>query len=253
MKRIPFVVYLLVLLVPTALFADTLDKQQTGASSILNGSSTNYQFNAEVGAPAAGQSTSTNYIYDHGMFWGGANGLAALIQWATPQGRVGATETNDDAVLYLTFIPTAGGSAVRIPNDTAQNLTTANDGTLADIPLEGVTPGNYDVYLKSNQHLRKKLANVTVGSGTTTLNFTTVDNAGAKGVLLLRAGDVSAGSGPGVFGDNVVNASDISTLIGVLDNSDVTGNAITANLNQDIVVNASDISLMLTNLDQNGE
>ncbi len=105
MKRIPFFVYLLMLLVPTALFADSVSKQETGASTILNGASSNYQFNAEVGAPGAGRSTSTNYMYDHGMYWGGDSGLLALIGWAKPQGRVGGPEIKVDAFLYLPSFP----------------------------------------------------------------------------------------------------------------------------------------------------
>lgn len=255
MKRLFPAAYATALLLPTLLFANTLDTQESGTSTLLNGASTNYQFNAQVGAPGVGRSSSTNYIYDHGMYWseGAESALLALVQWATPQGRVGATETNDDSVFYLTLVPTGGGSAIRIPNDTAQTLTTNGDGTLDAIELSGVTPGTYDVYIKTNQHLRKKLSNVTFGTGTTTLNFTTADNAGPKGALRLKAGDINNSASAGVFGDNIVNAVDISTLLTVLDNADGTGNILRANLNQDVVVNAVDISLLLTNLDQNGE
>ncbi len=255
MKRMPLLVYLLALSVPTALFADTVSKQETGASTVLNGASSNYQFNAEVGAPGAGRSSSTNYIYDHGMFWGGDTGLTALIQWLIPYDtRATPPNPNYDSEFYLTFTPTGGGSSIRIPQDTSSTLRTSEDGTyLTPIDLSAITPGNYDVYVKTSQHLRKKLSNIAFTSGETTLNFTQSNNSSTYGTGRIIGGDVNPSPTPGVFGDNTVNANDISIVIGSLNVNDATGNAYRGNINQDTTVNANDISIVVQHLNETGD
>lgn len=78
--------------------------QERGGTVEYTGGSTNYDIKAEIGHPGVGQSTSTNYVYDHGTIWFfSATGINVTIQWAVPELRVGATSTNDDSVFYLSL------------------------------------------------------------------------------------------------------------------------------------------------------
>lgn len=116
--------------------------------------------------------------------------------------------------------------------------------------------GAYDVGIKTTQHLRKILQDVTLAAGTTTvLNFTNATNTvGSYGPLRLLGGDISdLGTSTSTLGDDVVNSVDLSILLPELDDADPTGNDFRSNLNQDIVINSVDLSIMLKNLDLNGE
>ncbi|MFH1286995.1 MAG: hypothetical protein ABII02_04595 [Candidatus Magasanikbacteria bacterium] len=180
-------------------------------------------------------------------------GTEAIVEWAVPQLRVGAPETNDDIVFFLT---------VRTPEDTDDIIlytqdslvtTTASGTYLTAIPL-GVAIGTYDLGFKGAAHVTKILNDVTLVSGTNTLNFSQTDNSAPKGSEVLFAGDVSGdGTSPATLGDDVINSVDLSILLGVLDDDDPTGNDIRSNLNQDIVVNSVDLSIMIDNLDLEGE
>lgn len=228
--------------------------QERGGPVEFSASSTNYTFQAEIGHPGVGSSTSTNYIYDHGMFWVDGGGLTATIQWAVPQLRVGAAETNDDVTFYIAVHTSAEDGAAALFTQSAL-ATTAVDGTyVTQIPLTGITAGTYDVTIKGHQHLTKKLNDIALTSGNTVLNFTQADNSSTKDSGVLLAGDVSnAGTSPATLGDDVVNSVDISLLLDDLDDIDATGNGFRTNLNQDTAINSVDLSILLDNLDVTGE
>ena len=183
------------------------------------------------------------------------DGVKAVIQWAVPQGRVGAAETNDDTEFYLTVRTATNGDDVILDTDpVATLLMTDVDGTYSTPVDLFVDPGTYDIGFKGGQHLTRVLQDVALVTGSNTLNFTQSDNSAPKGSVVLLAGDVNgAGTSPATLGDDVVNAVDISTLLAVLDDDDPTGNAIRPNLNQDVVVNSVDLSLMISNLDVEGD
>jgi hypothetical protein len=229
--------------------------QDRGGPIEYSGSSANYDIKAEVGHPGVGKSTSTNYIYDHGTIWlTSATGVGVAIRWAVPELRVGASETNDDAVFYLT---------VRTPQDaddivvyTMPNLaTSSNDGTYATSVVLGIPAGTYDIGIKTHQHITKLIQDVALAAGTTTiLNFTNIYNTSTKGSQILLSGDISgAGNSTSTLGDDVVNSVDLSILIPKLDADDLTGNGERPNLNQDIVINSVDLSMLIKNLDLQGE
>lgn len=229
--------------------------QDRGGPIEYSGSSANYDIKAEVGHPGVGKSTSTNYVYDHGTIWlASATGVGVMVRWAVPELRVGASETNDDAIFYLT---------VRTPQDTDDvsvyampNLaTSSNDGTYVTSVMLAVPPGTYDIGFKTHQHITKLVQDVVLVSGTTTvLNFTNTDNLSAKGPQVLLSGDISgAGDSTSTLGDDVVNSVDLSILIPKLDADDLTGNAERSNLNQDVVINSVDLSMLIKNLDLQGE
>jgi len=181
---------------------------------------------------------------------GGVNGQ---IQWAIPEGRVGASSTNWDSVFYLRAEDPATHEII----DTMAYLstTTVAGEYLTDISLTNLGATNYDVILKTNQHLSRRLANIPLITGLNVFNFSTTDNqSGVVGPVRLLAGDVSGdGNSPSTLGDNEINSVDLSIILGVLDGDDITGNDVRSNLNQDVVINSVDLSLLLKNLDEQGE
>lgn len=227
--------------------------QEHGGPVDFRASSTNYQFNAEIGHPGAGVSTSTNYVYWHGTFWEEDLELVtATVQWAVPEMRVGATGTNDDAFFYLT-VKDPGTHAVVYLMPVLASTTVA--GTyFTPIDLGSMPSGNYDVAIKTHQHLTRILRNVPLSTGNVVLNFTQPDNSSPYGTGTLLAGDISGStSTPATMGDDVVNSIDLSIIINDLDRDDPTTRGIRSNLNQDPVVNSVDLSLMLKNLDVEGD
>jgi hypothetical protein len=248
------------IVVPALVFAASSTNfdvnQERGGPVEYTGGSTNYDIKAEIGHPGVGQSTSTNFVFDHGTIWFfSATGINLSIQWAVPELRVGATSTNDDATFYLT-LHTPGDADNVIVESMAYLATTSVDGTYSATISFTATPGIYDVGIKTHQHLRKILQDVTLSAGTTTvLNFTNATNTvGFYGPLRMLGGDISdLGTSTSTLGDDVVNSVDLSIILPELDLDDPTGNAIRSNLNQDVVINSVDLSIMLKNLDQNGE
>ena len=185
---------------------------------------------------------------------GNVGNPSVIVQWAVPQQRVGVPETNDDAQFYLTV--RSASDLENTINYTSLGLLNLNtDGTYLIPELLSVSGGTYDVGIKTQQHLTKILDDISLPAGaTTTLNFSDINNLAPKGVEILLAGDINnTGISPATLGDDVVNSVDLSTLLNVIDDDDVTGNVIRANLNQDIVVNSVDISLMIQNLDKEGD
>lgn len=230
--------------------------QERGGEVEYSGASTNYDIKAEIGHPGVGQSTSTNFVYDHGTIWFlSTTGVQVTVRWAVPELRVGATSTNDDAVFFLT-VRTPGDTDAVVIESMSYLATTSVDGTYATTISFGVSEGIYDVGIKTNQHITKLIQNVTLASGTTTqLNFTnTTNQPGVYGSQRLLAGDVSgAGTTPATLGDDVVNSVDMSIFLSLIDTDDLTGNEVRSNLNQDVVINSVDLSIMLKNLDLMGE
>ncbi len=229
--------------------------QDRGGTVEYSGASANYDFKAEIGHPGVGKSTSTNYVFDHGTVWfESATGVRVSIRWAVPELRVGASETNDDSVFFLT-VRTPGDADDTIVYTLPDLATSEVDGTYATSVLLSVPVGIYDVGIKTSQHVTKLIQDVSLPSGTTTvLNFTNTSNTSTKGAQRLLSGDISGnGSSTSTLGDDVVNSVDLSILIPKLDASDPSGNAERSNLNQDIVINSVDLSMLLKNLDIQGE
>jgi hypothetical protein len=180
-------------------------------------------------------------------------GVKGQIQWAIPEGRVGASSTNWDSVFYLRAEDSLTHEVVDQMADLA--TTTVAGEYLTDILLSNLGATNYDIVIKTNQHLSRRLANIPLVEGLNIFNFSTTDNqSGVTGPVRLLAGDISGiGVSPGTLGDNEINSVDLSIVLGVLDGEDITGNDVRSNLNQDAVINSVDLSLLLKNLDEQGE
>ena len=252
-----FVAVGLTLALSTSAFAQAKVTQPSIGGTGHSASSTNYSVKSITGNPAIGTSSSTNYVVQHGRSWGD-NIIRGVIQWAVPESRVGATGTNDDTTFYLTLRTQSNSDDVILW--TQSSLLTSNVNGTYSIPIDmsGISPGTYDVGIKTNQHLTRVIDNVPLVMGNNTLDFTnliTSPNYGTtRGTTVLLAGDINgAGTSPSTLGDDEVNSVDISELLTYLNNSDSTGNGIRANLNQDTIVNSVDISSMLANLNIQGD
>lgn len=178
----------------------------------------------------------------------------ATIDLAVPELRNGIAGTNDDAEFFLTVRTSTDADDVILFTQSSL-VSTGNDGTYATpIDLTGIGPGTYDFGFKTDQHLTRVLNDVTIVAGNNILNFSKTDNSAGKGSVVLLGGDVNnTGSDPATLGDDVVNSVDISTLLSVLDDDDLTGNSLRPNINQDVVVNSVDLSIMIKNLDVEGD
>jgi len=184
----------------------------------------------------------------------GASDLTATIQWAVPELRVGSAETNDDTDFYISVLTAVDNDNVVLFTQPAIASLTTSGVYLTPIPLTSVFAGTYDVAIKTSQHLSKKLDNISLVSGNNVLNFSSPTNAAGKDVGVLLAGDINdTGVTPSTLGDDVVNSVDLSVMLNVLDDDDVTGNDVRANVNQDIVINSVDLSILIKNLDLEGE
>lgn len=188
--------------------------------------------------------------------------VEAVIMWARPELRVGATvyvpgaepETNDDTDFYLTVRTSSDADDLVLFTMPALETTDVDGTYLTSIPLTGIGAGTYDIGFKGAAHLTRVLNDVVLVNGVNTLNFTQPDNSAPKGADVLLGGDVSgAGTDPSNLGDDVVNSVDLSQLISVLNDLDPSGNSIRSNINQDNVVNSVDLSIILKNLDQEGD
>lgn len=118
----------------------------------------------------------------------------------------------------------------------------------------GIAAGVYDILIKPRSHLALLQNNVYLQVGENSLNFTNPDNGPSIGSTVLFAGDIDgAGNSQSTFGDNVINAIDLSVLLGQVGTPDSSGNGIRANLNQDSTVDQADLSILLGNLDREGD
>ncbi|MFA5128970.1 MAG: fibronectin type III domain-containing protein [Patescibacteria group bacterium] len=115
------------------------------------------------------------------------------------------------------------------------SVTTSSLGQGA-VQFTSISGGNYDIGFKGLSHLRKILRDIPLSNGVNSVDFT------LGNIFYLLAGDVHRSS------DNMVNALDISTLLGALS----TGNEVT-DLNRDTGVNSLDINILLANLMRVGD
>lgn len=211
-------------------------------------SSSNYQFDAEVGAPAVGQSVSSNFIFDHGAFWDTtANSTVAKIHWLVQELRTGTAGTNDAMIFFLKF--KQNGNLIY----TTPLITSASDGTYdAGVDLNNIPAGTYDVYVKGFQTLTKKYSNVNITSGDNVLNFTQTNVASTtKGSIQLIVGDVNgAGTSTNTLGDDLVNSIDATLVLGENGN---TGSFLRTDINHDTLVNSLDVTSVSLNMNKSGD
>ncbi len=232
--------------------------QESAENNTFDANSDNFEFKGSIGDLINGQSSSNNYLIDHGQLWFSDSNQAVqctvTIKWAVPQSRVGADGTNWDSDFYLSILTSNDNDNVVIY--TTPNLIHLDeDGTHTDfIELPGINPGVYDIGIKTTQHITKVLDDVNLINGNTVLNFSQLDNSDTLGNEVLLAGDINNdGNTVNTLGDDVVNSIDLSIILEQLDVNDPTGNDYRSNLNQDTVINSVDLSIMLDNLDKTGD
>ncbi len=94
-----------------ALAAIDTSKSEDGSVNFKS-SSTNYQFDAEVGAPAVGRSTSSNYILDHGAYWEQYSPSAPKVE--TSGGGGGGQMTYPNSGSQIVSTPTSNASTTKV-------------------------------------------------------------------------------------------------------------------------------------------
>ena len=119
---------------------------------------------------------------------------------------------------------------------TSGYLAVDADGYSINPIVTMMIPGQYDFKIKTQQHLSFVVSGVVIQPGINIFDFT--DSL----TKFLEAGDVN--SAP--FGDDAVNALDISKELQNLGSTDVQ-----TDLNRDTTVNALDIGILLANLGKN--
>jgi len=193
----------------------TVDPENATNSFNQQSTSTDYIVSCQqVGDLAIGQSTDTSgNIIIHGMPC--ATDLVKLDFIFTPQGRYGPPLTNDQTKVTIEVRPVGGNANSFLFSD---EVTTLPNGSYTGLILNGVASGIYDVTAKGWNTLRIKKTSVTLTSGNNFIDFT---NGGLNKAI---AGDVDptdrSGVGSDEKGDNEINASDYSTIVG---NYDLTG------------------------------
>ena len=157
--------------------------------------------------------------------------LSTFAIWAWPEKRVGS---NNLSTKLRTRIYDSSGNTMYIEDTT----TSATTGIRSGVNVSSLSPGSYDIFIKGESHLTRKLDDYVLHAY---LNY--IDGTRNSAQYLL-AGDINGDN----FGDDVVNSIDLSILITDLDAFDLR-----SDLNRDNLVNALDLSALLTNLDLTGE
>lgn len=174
----------------------------------------------------------------------------ATVRWAIPEAR-GTASTSFYGLnnYYLTVRTADDYSDVLYVSPGMSSTTDAGENLTAEL-LSGVSSGTYDVYIKTDQHLSRKLNDIGLSeAATNTLNFTQTDNSPAFGSVRLLGGDVNGST----VGDDVVNSVDLNVMIGDLDKDDLTTSGYRPNVNRDVVINSVDLSVLIDNLDKEGD
>jgi hypothetical protein len=184
----------------------------------------------------SGQGASSNYSVTSGTNCDVPDlsiNFRAAPEKRVPVGGLNLAQDN----LQMSLYP-AGSSNTAFISTPSQVIDTNGNSTT---PLTAaVGAGQYDVKVKTSQHLTQKTSNITLNGGTNNVDL-------SNGLTqFLRAGDIN-GAG-NTLGDDAVNALDISKEIGTLGL-----NQPQQDLNRDGQVNALDIGILLKNLGQTGD
>ena len=137
----------------------------------------------------------------------------------------------------ITFEFRAPGTTAALFTKTATLTTDAANPGLGDYTLTGVTPGTYDIAIKSRNSLRAVVKNAKV-----------TGSAGTISAVLLLGGDAN--------GDNSVDSSDFGILIGAFNSdSSVIGSGYdpAADFNYDGFVDSSDFGILIGNYNLTGD
>ena len=249
-KKFKIFIFTIVFFIYSAFFVLAQITNDSVSNQVMNFSSAsnNYQFDAEIGAPAVGESESNNFIFEHGAIWGDENNYPfAKSKWLIQSSRDYRGGDNDAMIFYLTF--KQNGNVIY----TTTLATSSSKGEKKKkIELNDLTPGIYDVYVKGFQTITKKYSNVNIQNGENIFNFTQNDiSSTTKGNVKLISGDITeAGTSTLTLGNDFINTSDIGVILGNY------GSLIPffrADLDQNNLVNTSDIGIILGNYSKEGD
>ncbi len=206
MNRNILTILWLFIFTPIAVFAISstnygIEPLNTGNSGGTNSNSADFQLDQQqIGDFVISNSASTSYNLQHGYLY--SDDSSVLLNFTViPEKRVPQIGNNGTRVII--YIYNTGGT---IPIKSYSYYDTNNNGNYTGLQLTGIMSGTYDIAIKGYAHLRKRLNNVILTSGTNTVDFTF---AGSDKLL---CGDVYVnGSYPD--GDNTVNSLDVTYLV----------------------------------------
>lgn len=151
--------------------------------------------------------------------------------------------SNDYSSHVIIEIQPAGGGSVLYSEILDTDLTGMHS---TPVLLEGISLGNYDIYVKGYSHLTKKKENVALSAGNNFIDFSEGDT------VYLMAGDVNVLNplDPKQRGDDIVNSIDLAIEIEKLDQS---SSIEKEDVNKDGAVNSVDLGIAIENLDKVGD
>jgi len=163
-----------------------------------------------------------------------ADSLLPFTIKVIPEKRVYVPGGNEATNFRLRFVNPSTGETAK-----ESTFTTSAAGLYSGYDMSSFNVNDtYHIYGKGESHLTDKEASVQLTNSSTTIDFSNGDTDE------LLAGDVNGVD----FGDDIVNAIDLSILI-----TDIDGFDARTDLNKDGIVNALDLSVMITNIDEVGD
>ncbi len=191
---------------------------------------------SQIGGVAAGISQGLQYLITSGVPC--VTPVPVQISFrVAPEKRVpigGLNLTENTVTFSLKFSNTPISTPFLPVSNTY--LAVDSDGYSTNPIVTMMFPGQYDLKIKTQQHLSLVVLGIVIQPGTNVFDFTN------SLTTFLEAGDVN--SVP--FGDDAVNALDIAKELQNLGSADTQ-----TDLNRDTTVNALDIGILLANLGKN--
>jgi hypothetical protein len=187
----------------------------------------------QISGGAIGQGSSSNYSITSGINC--KTSTLSLNLHLAPEKRVVLSHPNlaEDTIQLKLYL---AGTHILVYTHLIP-ISINQDGYTTSIIQASVAPGQYDIAIKSAQHLTSTYKNQSLNIGMNTLDLTN------SMTVKLKAGDVNGVA----LGDDTINALDISKEV-----SELGGSTAQQDLNRDGRINVLDIGILLANYGQNG-
>ncbi len=217
----------------------SIEPLNTGNSGGIDSNSSNYKLDQQqIGDVSVDKSTSSNYKIRHGHQY--PDSEVKLNFSVIPEKRIPTIGNNSTRVIVEVYAQ--GGTH---PIKSYSYYDTDNNGNFTGLKLDGISPGVYDISIKGYAHLRKRLNNIALNSGTNTINFT-------SGAERLLCGDVYTNSSY-LDGDNKVNSVDVTYLVSKWSVHDTGVSDERADVDENQEVNSLDMTKIVNNYAKIGD
>lgn len=212
-----------------------IEPLNTGNSGGTNANSASFQLEQQqIGDFVISNSDSASYNLQHGYLYPDTSSVM-LDFIVIPEKRVPLVGNNGTRVIIDIY-----NTGEAIPIQSYSYYDTDINGKYIGLQLIGVMAGTYDIAVKGYAHLRKRLNNIALVSGTNTVDFSL---AGSDKLL---CGDVYV-SGSYPDGDNTVNSIDITYLVSKWAVADIGISDERADVDENHQVNSLDMTKVINN------